>query len=110
MSEMTEAEIENKRIEEEREHLAQRKMSDLRKILGMPEGRRFIWEELSDCGIFQGTFNTNGLLMGFQEGKRDRGLSLLTRVNQADRGAFARMQNEFLSEALKTKQAQPKQG
>jgi hypothetical protein len=100
----TESELENKKVEAERERLKTRQQNDLRKILNTPEGRRFIWQELSDAGIFRGSFSANASQTAFAEGQRDRGLSLLNRVNEADRNAFARMQQEFLSEAMKTTQ------
>jgi len=93
----------NEEARKEQERLEKRKQGDLKKILSMPEGRRFIWEELSDCGIFRGSFNPNNSVMSFQEGQRDIGIKLLERVNAADRGAFSRMQSEFLSEAMKNK-------
>jgi hypothetical protein len=100
----TESEIENKRIEAERERLETRKQNDLRQILSTPGGRRFIWGELSDAGIFRGSFSANASQTAFAEGQRDRGLSLLARVNEVDRNAFARMQNEALSELMKEKE------
>lgn len=101
----TDSEIENRRIEVEEERLRKRALNDLRKILGIPEGRRFIWGELSDAGIFRGSFSANASQTAFSEGQRDRGLSLLARVNEADQNAFARMQSEYLSELSKNKTA-----
>ena len=93
----------NEEFRKEQERLDQRKTNDLRKVLSSVEGRRIIWDLLSDCGVFCGSFNTNNAAMSFQEGRRDIGLKLIIALNRADKNAFARLQSEYLSEALKKK-------
>lgn len=88
----------NKESQKEHDLLRKRNQSDLRKVLSMPEGRRFIWRQLSESGVFRASFNFNTKLEDFQEGQRDRGLALLNEVNDCDEMAFANMQREYLSE------------
>lgn len=82
----------------EQDRLLKRNQSDLRKVLSLPEGRRFIWRQLSESGVFRASFNFNTKLEDFHEGQRDRGLALLAEINNCDEDAFAKMQREYLSE------------
>lgn len=87
--------------ERQLEHL--KRITDLRKILSIPEGRRFVWEQLTRAGIFSASFaisETPGegrRLTDFKEGQRDMGIQLLSDVNEANPGAFAQMQAEHVS-------------
>lgn len=64
-------------------------------IMESPQGRKYMWELLADCGIFRSTIGEHHV-MAFHEGKRVIGLKQLRRL-QADpqmRKLFATMQNE----------------
>lgn len=98
----------NAEIEKERviEHL--KVVGDLRKVLSIPEGRRFVWEQLARAGIYNASFCTSEVpgegrrLSDFKEGQRDIGIQLLLDVNEANPSAFAQMQAEYFS-VLKSK-------
>lgn len=89
----------NAKLNEEQRKQRERDFGDVRRVLSLPEGRRFIWKQLAEAGIFHASFTANSNQTAFQEGRRDRGLALLQLVNAADPDAFAQMQREYLSEA-----------
>jgi len=84
-----------------------RDIDDLRKIIKTPEGRRFVWKILSECSIYKASFTLNSMQTAFNEGRRDIGLALLADLNEADTFAYAKMQQEYVSE-LKSKQNEKK--
>jgi hypothetical protein len=64
-----------------REQLAaKREREDLIWLLKDRRGRRFVWRQLVDAGVFVTSFNTNSMQMAFNEGKRNQGLKLLAQV------------------------------
>lgn len=75
-----------------------RDQSDLRKLLNLPEGRRFIWKLWSETGVFRASFTLNSNQTAFNEGRRDIGLAILLEVQKAKPDAYAQMQREFTSE------------
>lgn len=40
------------------------------------QGRKFIWRLLQSCGIGESSFNTNGSLMSFAEGRKSVGYGI----------------------------------
>ena len=96
----TEEENEKRTLEEKRRRA--KEISDLRRILKTPEGRRFIWRLWSKCGIFRNPFHLNSNQHSKNSGRMSIGQELLFDVNEASVTAFAKMQNEHIS-ALKSK-------
>lgn len=89
------------RIEEsakEAKRRRQRELSDIRKVVSSPEGRRFVYRIWGMCGIFRNSFSLNSNQTAFNEGRRDVGLAILNDVNKADRTAFSKMQSEAWSD------------
>jgi len=93
----------NDKLSAEGKRIRQREISDLRRILKLPEGRRFIWSQLGKAGIFHDSFSLNSNQTGYNLGKRSMGLDLLIDLNEADVGAFAQLQSEYMSEVNKNK-------
>lgn len=58
-------------------------------LMDDPRGRRFIWQLMGRCRIFEPVFNTHGGLMNFNEGRRDVGLFLLGEINRLCPEKFA---------------------
>lgn len=94
-----------KKITEEQKREHQKNIDDVRKILKTPEGRRYFWRKMSECGIFHSSFNPNSNQTAFNEGERNIGLGMLDEINEADVAAFAQMQNEYLSALNSKKEA-----
>lgn len=69
----------------------------LRTIMSTTEGRQYMWDELSDAGVFTQAiaFGTAGAQqLYFTEGKRSRGLKLLTELTVHFPEMYVRMQRE----------------
>jgi len=94
----SEAKEKNAKLSADGKRQHNRKVGDLRSILKKPEGRRFVWELLGDTGVFRSVFALNSNQTSFNEGRRDVGLELLQKLNEADASAFAQMQREYVSE------------
>jgi hypothetical protein len=75
-----------------------REISDLKKVLKLPEGRRFIYKILSECGAFKASFSLNSMQTAFNEGKRDIGLMMLRMLDEAEPQAYSQMLKEHFSE------------
>jgi hypothetical protein len=68
----------------------QRDLADLRAVLGMAEGRRWLWRVLERGGAFQTSYDPDSpLRMAFAEGRRSIGLWLLAELQAAAPGEFA---------------------
>lgn len=87
--------------------------TDLLTILDTVQGRRFVWKQLSDAGVFRLSY-TPGDSHGtaFNEGRRNQGLSLLLDVQRLDPTLYHRMAKEAhdLEEAysIRPEEAEPK--
>jgi len=82
-----------------------RELADLRKILSIPEGRRFIWRMWGECHTFRSPYvnkdtNHTHILIG----KQDIGFLILDEVNKAKPDAYSQMRAEYLSELQSEKQ------
>lgn len=93
-----------KESDEKRKKRRIRELADIKKVLSIPEGRRFIWRMWGECGTFKASFtpkDTNHTM--FREGQRDIGLALLEDVNIAAPLAYAQMKQEYISEIISEK-------
>lgn len=55
--------------------------ADIKWIMGSKRGRRIVWRLLEKAGVFRLSFNTNSMMMAFNEGNRNYGNRLLAQVN-----------------------------
>jgi hypothetical protein len=79
-------------------------LNDLKKVMEIPEGRRFIWRILGDAGVFQPSFRAGSPdLTAFNEGARNNGLTLLTEIMNNVPGSFLIMQKEAIDEQERQK-------
>jgi len=72
-------------------------LEDLRQVLSTRQGRRFYWNLLSFCGVFESSFTGNSQTF-FLEGKRTVGLKMLANLNDAQPEAYVTMMNEAKGE------------
>ncbi len=56
--------------------------------------REIVWDILSECGVYTVSWQGEVNQTLFNEGKRKIGISLLTRVMEADEQAYIKMQRE----------------
>ena len=72
----------------------QEEADDLRWLLSGPRGRRIVYRDLEEAGVFRSVFNTNAMAMAFAEGRRNAGLQKLARVMASNPSAYALMIKE----------------
>jgi len=68
-------------------------MADLREILALPVGRRFLWRMLAKCKTFGSVWHPSALIH-FNAGQQDVGHALLAEINEADPAAFLKLMQE----------------
>ena len=76
------------------ELIRDQELEDIRVLLKLPSGRRFLWNLLSKCKIFETISNHDSLRMAIASGNRDIGLSLIAEINEADRDGFFNLMKE----------------
>lgn len=67
---------------------------DVRWLMSSERGRRFLWRQMEQAGVFRQTFNTNALVMAFNEGWRKNGTQLLQLVHQESADQYPDMVKE----------------
>jgi len=75
-------------------------LDDVKWILSTPQGRRFIWRYLGECGLFRSSFQGQFQTF-FHEGERNIGLKLLADINDADPQSYVTMMTESKREGNK---------
>jgi hypothetical protein len=73
-------------------------INDMKFILAIEQGRRFIWSMLSDCGIYSESADQSGSWTYYKEGRRSIGLKLLSKIMDADPDAYLKMMKESKKE------------
>lgn len=72
-----------------------RELDDLRAVLSLPEGRRWLWRVLEQTAAFRASYDAESpIRMAFAEGRRSTGLWLLAEISQADHTAIADLMTE----------------
>ncbi len=71
-----------------------RKRDVLANLLKSADGRLWMYDLLSDCGVYLSSFSSDPLLMAFKEGRRDVGNKLVTQVHAAGSELFVLMCEE----------------
>src|SRR5688500_5798446 len=67
---------------------------DLKAVVGTPEGRRFLWRFMAECGVEKSTFNPNAALAAHASGMRDAGQMLKAWIIEADEQSLLKMIQE----------------
>ena len=57
-------------------------VGDLKWLMSNKRGRRFIYRLLESAGVWRTSFNTNALVMSFNEGARNQGLKLVAQLTE----------------------------
>jgi len=55
--------------------------ADFKWLMGSKRGRRIVWRQLEQAGVFRLSFNTNAMAMAFAEGNRSYGNRTLALVH-----------------------------
>lgn len=70
------------------------KKAVLQQFLSDPAGRMWMWDLLSQCGVFHVSFSSDALIMAFKEGHRDIGNQLIGEINRIGPEFYMKMQME----------------
>lgn len=74
----------------------QQQAEDFKWLMNDPRGRRLVWRQLADAGVFQQSFNPEAMTMAFNEGRRASGLQLLSQVHTLCPDLYTTMMKEQL--------------
>lgn len=77
---------------------AREKRDDMRAILAMPEGRRFLWRLLGQCKVYESVFDREATVMAFRSGAQDVGHFVLAEIVEAQPDAYLQMMIEHHQE------------
>jgi hypothetical protein len=91
----------------------QQEQDDTKAVMATPEGRRFIWKILGDCGTFRVPFVAGAPdVTAFNAGAQNFGLSLLGQIMTVVPESFLTMQKEAMNDeqARKTTDSDTRRG
>jgi len=66
----------------------------LRRLMSDAEGRMWMWDLLTRCGVYHSSYSSDALAMAFHEGHRNIGLHLTAEINRLSPELYVRMVNE----------------
>lgn len=69
-------------------------VDDLKWLMGHRQGRRYVWRQLQNYGVFRLSFDSDPLVMAFKEGARNHGLKLLADIHEHCPERYAEMTRE----------------
>lgn len=76
-------------------HARREELKDLREVLGTSAGRRVVWRQLSQAGVFRLSFvYEETQTTAFNEGRRSMGLSLMADIHELDPELYVTMARE----------------
>lgn len=58
----------------------QQEIEDIKWLMSNKRGRRYLYGVLERAGVMQLSFNTNAMMMSFNEGRRNEGLATLAKI------------------------------
>jgi hypothetical protein len=73
--------------------------NDLLELMKLPVGRRFIWKQLSEGGIFRLSYNQSALKMALNEGRRAGALNLFLDCHRVCPDLYTVMARECSTES-----------
>lgn len=74
--------------------LRRRERNDIEFLLSSPQGRRFLWKLLSECGIYELSYVTDSDMTAFNEGRRCVGNNILADILDVDPDGFTTLIKE----------------
>lgn len=82
-----------KKQKKEAKSLRERELADIKAVLELPEGRRFLWRVLSRCNVFGSVWEPSAKIH-YNAGQQDMGHFLMAEVLAADEQIFFNMMTE----------------
>lgn len=78
--------------------LRENEETDIKWLVSTKRGRRIVWRMLEQAGVFKLSFNTNSMMMAFNEGNRNAGNRLLATVQECSPESIVLMMKEAKSD------------
>lgn len=78
----------------------QRSSDAIKAVMSTRPGRRYVWEILARCGLMQTSFNPDALVLSFNEGQRNVGLSIFNDIDTNCSEAYLLMIKEAKEDEL----------
>jgi hypothetical protein len=75
-------------------------LKDLRELLALPAGRRFLWRLLGECKTFESIFSQSSMIY-YSSGKQDVGHFLLAEISEAQPEALLSLMQDAATEDKK---------
>jgi hypothetical protein len=72
----------------------QTEMDDVKWLMSNKRGRRIVWRQLEQAGVFQLSFNATAMVMAFNEGRRSEGLRVLAQIHKSCPEQYVTMMQE----------------
>ncbi len=91
-------EVQLKEAEERARREVQQEVEDYKWLMSSKRGRRVIFRVLERAGVYRMSFDTNAMTMAFNEGRRNEGLYLTSKLLGACPDLHAQMLKENTNE------------
>lgn len=72
----------------------QRRLNGLKMIMASPDGRLWMWQFLSGCGLFRVSFTGNGNRDAFDNGMRNAGMPIFADIQRHCMDDYLKMTKE----------------
>lgn len=69
-------------------------IADFKWLMADPRGRRIVWRQLGESGVFASSYHPTAMQMAFNEGKRNDGIKLLAKVHEHCPDLYSTMMKE----------------
>ena len=79
---------------EQRKLAEETAIADFKWLMADVRGRRIVWRQLGESGVFASSFHPTAMQMAFNEGKRNDGIKLLAKVHEHCPELYSTMMKE----------------
>lgn len=69
-------------------------IADFKWLMADVRGRRIVWRQLGESGVFASSYHPTAMQMAFNEGKRNDGIKLLAKVHEHCPDLYSTMMKE----------------
>lgn len=87
-------EAQQKKLAKEQALANETAIADFKWLMADPRGRRIVWRQLGESGVFASSFHPTAMQMAFNEGKRNDGIKLLAKVHEHCPELYSTMMKE----------------
>ncbi len=83
-----------KKLAEEQALANETAIADFKWLMADTRGRRIVWRQLGESGVFASSYHPTAMQMAFNEGKRNDGIKLLAKVHEHCPELYSTMMKE----------------